>query len=400
MPRRRLTATTLARLAAPRAAGSIDYFDIGHAALCLRVSRRVKAWCVFARHNGRLRRVLLGYFPTMGLAEARRAAEALVTAFRTGRDPTEREKNTVAAVAKLWLNRVQSKNRTRASVERLIQREIVAKIGQKPIASVRKFDLIELVELVADRGAEAQARKLAVYAHGLFEFALARESIQVNPAHRLKLPGRVVARDRVLAADELRLVWAATHDPALGLYGQAVRVLLLTGARRSEISSLAWSELDLTEKLIRLPATRSKSGIERIIPLSAAARAEIDALPLTPSPYVFPNASGAPIARWSAVKARIDAASGVSNWRLHDLRRTCATNLQRLGVKLEVIETVLGHTTGSRSGVVGTYQRHAFADEARHAINAWSAEVHRIVNNIAPDTNVVPLTQVRHPAAP
>ena len=396
MPIRRFTATTLAKLPAPRT-GSIDFFDAGQSALALRVSRHARSWCVFARLNGRLRRVTLGHHPEMGLAEARQKATELAAAFHAGRDPTaEDQKNTVAAVARNWLTRVQSKNRTHASVERMIEREVIAKIGHKPIASVRKADIYALIEAVADRGAEVQARRLATYVHGLFEWALARELVQVNPATHLDLPGRDVARDRVLAPAELRLIWQASLDPALGLYGPCLRVLALTAARRSEIDHAKWSELDLTDPAgatIRLPAERSKNNTPRVIPLADAARDLILALPRTTSPYVFPSASGAPIARWSSAKARIDAASGVASWRLHDLRRTAATNLQRLGVKLEVIETVLGHVSGSRSGIVGIYQRHAFADEARHAISAWSAELARITSDVAPDTNVIPLSR-------
>jgi integrase len=85
------------------------------------------------------------------------------------------------------------------------------------------------------------------------------------------------------------------------------------------------------------------------------------------------------VAGWSRVKDRLDELSGVEGWRLHDLRRTVATGLQRLGVRLEVTETVLGHTSGSRAGIVGIYQRHRYEDEAREALNAWAEELKRVV---------------------
>ena len=241
---------------------------------------------------------------------------------------------------------------------------------------------------------------MATYLHGMFKWALNRELIQTNPAAHLQLPGRDVVRDRVLDPDEIKRVWAATHDPALPPgYGACVRILLLCGARRSEVANLAWHELDLTDPAsatVRLAAERTKNAVARTIPLSAAARDIILALPRS-GPYCFPSASGKPIARWSAAKRAIDGASGVRNWRLHDLRRTAATNLQRLGVKLETIEAILGHTSGSRSGVIGVYQRYSFADEARHAITAWSVELDRIVTGIAPAPNVLHL---RQPVAP
>jgi hypothetical protein len=84
---------------------------------------------------------------------------------------------------------------------------------------------------------------------------------------------------------------------------------------------------------------------------------------------------GTPFSGWSKTKSGLDAASSVSGWWLHDLRRTLATGLQRLGVRLEVTEAVLNHLSGSRAGVVGIYQRHDWAKEKRSALDAWSAHL-------------------------
>ena len=134
MPVRRLTDVTLTKLRAPEKTGaSIDYFDAGQAALALRVGRQSRSWTVFARLNGRLRRVTLGHYPTMGLAEARQKATELVAAFREGHDPTlERKQNTVEAVVADWLADDQAKNRTVLGVTRLMAKDVLPTLGRAP----------------------------------------------------------------------------------------------------------------------------------------------------------------------------------------------------------------------------------------------------------------------------
>src|SRR5262249_49801638 len=90
---------------------------------------------------------------------------------------------------------------------------------------------------------------------------------------------------------------------------------------------------------------------------------------------VFLGERGTPFTAGRKLKSAVDTASGVSGWRLRDLRRTLATGLQRLGVRLEVTEAVLNHLSGSRAGVVGIYQRHDWAEEKRSALDAWSAHL-------------------------
>src|SRR5262249_48185315 len=157
-----------------------------------------------------------------------------------------------------------------------------------------------------------------------------------------------VKRDRVLSEDEIKAVWKAAEKTAWP-FGPAVRLLILTAARREEIGALRWSEIHGDE--IRIPAERSKTGEPRIIPLSSAALALVQHLQHV-GEHVF-SANGSGLGGWSKAKRAIDTAAAEMNggrlapWRLHDLRRTVATNLQRLGIGLQVIEAVLGHVSGS-----------------------------------------------------
>ena len=224
------------------------------------------------------------------------------------------------------------------------------------------------------------ARRLHSHLHRLFRWSVGRGILGTNPVADLPKPGSAVKRDRVLTDAELATIWQAAEQTAWP-FGPAVQLLVLSAARRDEVGSLRWAEVHGDE--IRIPAERSKSGEPRIIPLSPAAMKLISGLPRV-GDHVF-SANGAGLGGWSKAKRAIDAAAAKLNggplvaWRLHDLRRTVATGLQRLGVGLQAIESVLGHISGSRAGVVGVYQRHHFAVEKRAALDAWARDVERIV---------------------
>ena len=383
MPTRSLTVAAVARIKPPKA-GQADTFDKGYPGLALRVSYGgAKTWIYFYRlHGGKLRRLSLGRFPGMGLTEARDSWRAARLAVSKGESPAHIRPTTAdsfAAVAEEWLKRDQAHNRSVAEVRRVIERDVNPVWGERLIAAITRRDALELIDGVADRGAMTMARRLHSHLHRLFRWAVGRGILEVNPMADLPKPGAAVKRDRVLSDSELSSVWKAAEKTAWP-FGPAVQLLMLTAARRDEIGSLRWSEIQGDE--IQLPAERSKSGEPRIIPLSSVAMKVINTLPRV-GDYVF-SANGSGLSGWSKAKRSIDTAAAELNggplaaWRIHDLRRTVATGLQRLGIGLQVVESALGHIAGSRAGIVGVYQRHAFAKEQRAALEQWGLEVERI----------------------
>jgi integrase len=167
-------------------------------------------------------------------------------------------------------------------------------------------------------------------------------------------------------------VWNAAEElqPA---YRDALRLLILTGARKQEIGELRWDELK--DGTITLEGERTKTGVPHVIPLSSAARSIVKVS--NNGAYAF-TLGRYPISAWARPKRKLDEVSGVTDWTIHDLRRTVATGLQRLGVPLPVTEAILGHTSGSRGGIVGVYQRHDYAQEKAAALEAWGAYVIRL----------------------
>jgi integrase len=389
MPSRSLTVASVARLKAPPD-GQVDHFDKGYPGLALRVSYGgAKAWVYLYRFHGKLRRVSLGRYPGMGLAEARTAWRDARLLVAKGENPA-RPKPTLAdsfgAIADEWLKRDQAYRRTYAEVKRKIDVDVRPYWDDRPFASITRRDVIELIDRIADRCAVTASRRTQGVLHRLFRWARGRGIIEANPVADLPKHGTETRRDRVLNDAELALVWRAAGDTDWP-FGPIFRLLILTGARRLEIGALRWPEID--GNTIRLAGARTKNGEPREIPLSPMASILIQALPrIAGSDFVFSTTGGGtPVRTYGRAKALLDEKIAKLNhgraippWRIHDLRRSVATGLQRLGAKLETIEAILGHVGGSRSGVVGIYQRYEFGPEAQLALEAWARHIEQIVS--------------------
>jgi integrase len=363
----------------PPATGQVDIFDQGYPGFALRVSYGGgKSWVYFYRLGNRLRRKSLGTYPAVTLTEARELWRKAKHEVSLGRDPAWRDSSgsNFETVAREWLKRDQAQNKSVAEVTRVVEKELLPAWRHRSITDIRQHDILVLADTIADRGSVVMARRVLAYVHRLFRWAKGRGIIESNPAADLPKPGRETKRDRVLTDDELAAVWK--NAEAVGWpYGDAIRLLILTGARRSEISDLQWPEVD--DSTVKLTGARTKNGEPHKIPLSAPAILVFSQIPrIAGSEFVFgkPLSGGA----WSQAKLKF-ATTDIPHWRIHDLRRTVATGLQRLGFNLQVIEAVLAHTSGSRSGVVGTYQRHSFDAEKRTALETWGAHVMVLVKD-------------------
>jgi integrase len=336
--------------------------------------------------------------------KARDKALGYLVGLREGRDPLDERKvaergldaaRLVNAVVDEWLKRDQAGNRSRNEVERVMRREVLPIWGARSIEDIRKRDIIALIDGIADRGAPIMANRTLAHVKRLFRWAAARDIIEADRAAHVEKPAPETKRDRVLGDDEIAMIWDAASTMGFP-FGPAVRLLVLTAARREEIFGLSWSEVDQGSAAIRLPAERAKTKEGRMIPLSPVALGLLDELPrFVGGDYVFGQGGQAPFANVGHAKARLDGMIAEARdepmpaWRLHDIRRTVATGLQRLGTRLEVIEAVLGHVSGSRAGIVGIYQRHRFEDEARGALVAWGERVKKLVG-ADPGAAVVP----------
>jgi integrase len=403
----RLTEAEILKLVCP--AGSKDRLvaDDGQRGLYLRIGDRAVA----GKEGGRsfLAQYSLGgkkrRFPIEAatLREARSAAAAIMGDAAKGRDPVgERQATKAEAIRKaaaapaLTLEGLIGKWTALALRDRRASyaheavralRKAFPKHMELPAEALTKDDVQDLVDDMVSAGKPVMARQVGRYGAAAFSWAWKRNMVSGSPFVRLDTPA-AKTRDRVLSDEELRAIWQATAEP--GGFNSVVRLLMLTGQRLNEVAGMAWEELSADLTTWELPGERSKNGKAHVIPLSPQARAVIEAAPRYANRLCFPGRDGV-MNSWGRMKDRLDEASGVEGWTLHDLRRTLATNLQKIGVRLEVTEAALNHVSGSRAGIVGVYQRHSWADEKRAALEAWAARLDAIVAGVEPASNVTKL---------
>ena len=286
------------------------------------------------------------------------------------------------AVASFLELHVRRKNRisTARVTENIFNRIIVPAWRNRTIDSIRRRDIIDLVEDVAASGRGYHANRTCAVLSKFFAWLVARDALTFSPVTGVERPHKEKTRSRVLTDDELRVLWLACgHE---GASGEAIRLMTLTGARRGEVGEMSRREVDQDHQLWNLPAERTKNGRPHTIPLSTQAWALLEARPrFADCNFVFSADGKRAVNNWDEVKHRISAKAGItaSSWRLHDLRRTCASGMQRLGVSVPVIEKALNHTSGTFRGIVGVYQTHDYADEVRIALQRWADRVEEIV---------------------
>ncbi len=240
------------------------------------------------------------------------------------------------------------------------------------------------------------ARRVFETAKRIFNWGLDRGDIKASPFAAMKPPVKKVVRDRALKEHEIKALWSVWAEQAYP-FGRLQQLLLLLGQRRSEVANMCWSEVDFDKREWTIPAERSKSKREHIVPLPGAAVDILKSLPrFANGDFVFTTTAGRrPVGGFSKVKARTDQMladqdTTIENWRVHDLRRTCRTGMARLGVPEIVSERVLNHLP---RGLGKIYNVHEYLDEKRDALARWAQEVANIVE--PPPENVVKLSAKR-----
>jgi integrase len=270
-----------------------------------------------------------------------------------------------------------------------------------PAEAFTRADAVRVLDKVKSASGPVAANRLRAEARACWGWAVKRGALTENPWEATPRPlAKETARDRVMTDAEL----GALYNAAGGLsepWDVLVRLLILTGQRRGEVSGMRWDELDLDAGTWALPGERTKNGQPHVIPLPAEAVALLRRVKRRQGAvFVFEGPSKTAMTGFGKMKARLDLALAQAAqeagrqalpWVLHDLRRTMATGLQRLGVRLEVTEAVLNHVSGSRSGIVGVYQRHGWDREKAEALKGWSAHVLHAAGGGSAAGNVVDL---------
>jgi integrase len=372
-----------------------EYPDAGCPGLYLVVQPSgTRSWAFRFRHNGVNGKKTLGRVGDGGLSLAAARAAAAAHRHRLEARPADvpavptvpgetgggGDKLETAAAAFLELHAYRKTRPSTAwATERVFNRIILPAWRGRSIASIRKRDVIDLVESVAVSGRGYLANRTLGTLSKFYNWLVARDVLAFSPVAGIEKPHQEEVRERTLTDAELRRLWLACEDGEP--FGQALRVLILTGARRNEVSQMRRSELD-ADGTWTLPRERSKNRRPHKLVLPSQARAIIAAMPVIAGcDFVFTADGKRPVTGWDKAKVRISAKAGIAaeSWRLHDLRRTAASGMQKLGIQVPVIEKALNHVSGTFRGIVGVYQTHDYADEIRIALQRWADRVEEIV---------------------
>jgi integrase len=341
-----------------------------------------RSWLVQYRVNGVTRRHHLSF--NLSIEQAKAEAKKLLGDVARGVDPVaEKEKAARAAgdsfenIALDHLKREGKSLRSAAQRKATLQRNVFPHIGKIPIAEIRRSDVVRLLDRIEDERGKHAAQQALAFISKILNWHAKRSDDFVNPLAKgmSRTTLAETTRERTLTDAEIRALWRAA-EAMDGIFGRYTQFLLLTACRRSEAALMRWDELDGDTWVI--PAARMKAGVEHVVPLSGMARAILKTLPRI-SPYVFPA-----ITNFGVQKRRLDAACGIVDWRLHDLRRSARSLLSRAGVNADVGERCLAHTL---QGVRKVYDKHDFISEKRIAFEMLATQIDFIIN--PPGDNIV-----------
>lgn len=380
-----------------------EVFDALVPGLAIRVSPAGrKTFTLYYRHLGRRRRLGLGRYPDVLLAEARKVATQHRGRIFDGADPAgdkqseqAQNDNTVRALYDLYRSHHEKTLRSWSEVRRIMEHEVLPLWRHRRVVDIRRRDIRELVDRKA-RTAPIQANRVLQRISAMLTFAVDQDWIESNPAWRIKKPGRERSRDRVLTRDELRELWAALHEteaqnadgtpkPRLSqTLNDMLIVMLLTAQRRGEVCTMRWPDVDLVTGWWTIPAESSKNADPHRVPLTLAVLEILErraAAKNRDERYVFSNHRATCVADRAKKAAAVLCDGGLSfHFRAHDLRRTAASYMGEAGVDRFHIAHVLNHRSVTHSTVTAIYDRYRYDKEKRAALDKWAEVLARMVD--------------------
>jgi integrase len=393
--KKNLTHAVVAALKSPPS-GQLDYWDTRKPGFGIRVSLGgAKTWLLMYYQSGQKKRLTLGRFPAVSVADARAEATRKLGEIAKGEDPAADRARAKAdpnfgELAELYLERharIKKRPRSVAEDEYMLKADLLPAWKDRKLPAIGRRDVIALLDKIVARDAPIHANRVRALISTMFNFAIGRDLIEYNPAHKVPRPAPERSRDRRLSDDEVRRLWTALEAEAFKVQ-VAYKLALLTAARKSEILGLAWSELDLDRGWWTLPASRSKNDEEHRIPLAPSAVALLRQIEADEkSPFVFTGGRlGRPVANPQKWIVRIRERADLKDFRFHDLRRTAASGMTAIGVPRLVVSKLLNHAEG---GVTKVYDRNSYDKEKMAAMRKWDRHLTRMLTGTGVDDSKV-----------
>ena len=373
--------------------GQLDYFDERTTGLGLRLSSAGrKSWFVMYRHAGRLRRYTIGTYPALGLADAREKAKALLHEAALGNDPaTEKQVNrgapTFGEIAEQYIELYAKANkRSWTADQRMLKHDLLPRWKNVKAYEIKRRDIIVMLDEVVLR-APIQANRILALLSKLFNWAISRDLVEINPCIAVKRPSRENQKDRVLNQEEIAIFWHGLDAASMTeLTRLCLKLQLVTAQRKGEIVSAEWQELELETGWWTIPAEKAKNKLAHRVPLSTLAMQLLQQIKLLSgeSRWLFPSKATDKSMLDSSIDHALhknEAKFAIPPFTPHDLRRTAASHMTGSGVPRLTVSKILNHI---ESGITAVYDRHSYDQEKREALELWGEKLSAIIQPSAP----------------
>ncbi|NJL26400.1 MAG: tyrosine-type recombinase/integrase [Thermoanaerobaculia bacterium] len=362
-----------------------DYMDDTLTGFGVRVHHTGKK-VYFLRYiiDGTRRRMNLGTYPALSLADARDRAKELIGRLAKGEDPqaeknAERQAETFGELAAEYLENHAKRNKRRwQEDERIIQANLLPVWKNKKAKNITRRDLAEVLDTIVARNAPVMANRTKALISKIYNYGLSRDIVQYNPCFGVPMPTKARQRDRVLSEAEIRAFWRAL-DHVEPVMAATFRMRLLTAQRGLEVLSMRWEQI--RDGWWTIPPEVAKNGLAHRVPVVPQVEELLAELRKHTggSVWVFasPRKRGARITTITRAAMRIAEAAGIENLTAHDLRRTAASHMTSMGIPRLVVSKILNH---AESGITAVYDRHGYDAEKRDALERWAAKLEEILS--------------------
>jgi integrase len=386
----KLTSKIVGALELPHGKTDMIVWDSVIGGFGIRVRNRTgvvtKTWIIQKKRQRQCFKITIGGADIITLDAAREKAKTLLAEITLGHDPqaeSAKQRHLLKALVPDYLKHQEKRIRPRSyvEVERYLTGDYFKPLHSLSVDQIKRADVSERVEAIEDERGSATARESRVALSGFFSWAMQKGFVEANPVLGSIKAATNGSRDRVLSDAEIAAIWRACGDDD---GGKIVRLLALTGCRRSEIGGIAWSWFAPDMSSFTIPASRSKNKRPHTLPVMPMMRQIIETVPhVAGRDQMFGVRHALGFSLWNESKRALDNRLGDSvqpSWHLHDIRRTVATRLGDLGVQPHVIEALLNHQSGSKRGVAGTYNKSPYANEMRNALATWHDRVRSLID--------------------
>ncbi|OAN61661.1 hypothetical protein A8B79_04335 [Balneola sp. EhC07] len=389
MPKKKLTDVFIKNFETEKR--RIEFSDTVKPGLVLRVSGNgSKTFAFRYRVNGKSKRFTIGKYPAVSLSKARSLSEELYIKSMQEIDPQKEKLETrnrtiitISDLAESYKKRhlPKLKHSTQKDYIRRIDNFILPKLGNIEIGSLKRFQIIEFLEDMAE-DAPIHSNRIRGILSSMYGFALQKALCEYNPVSTVRPISKENSRDRVYTEDEIKKLWVA-FEKEVEPFESVFKMLLITGQRLGETRRMKWEHIK--DRVWIIPAEENKANRTHFLPLSSFALSILERMKSIngDSEYVFesPVRKGKPISSLGYPAKRVRESSQVADFRIHDLRRTAASYMAKNGVNRTVLGKVLNHKgLAGDNKITSIYDRHDYMVEKRNALENWGYQLQHILD--------------------